>query len=64
MLNYLNDSIVIFALCLIMDCHDSAKAESRNDKVGCNMEYLKCLMIDCLTLFAITQWNRKILSLI
>ncbi|WP_276953790.1 hypothetical protein [Helicobacter rodentium] len=33
MLNYLNDSIVIFALCLIMDCHDSAKAESRNDRV-------------------------------
>ena len=32
MLHSLKDSI-IFTLCLIVDCHDSTNAESRNDRV-------------------------------
>ncbi|WP_276953787.1 hypothetical protein [Helicobacter rodentium] len=40
-LNYFKVSIAIFILCLIMDCHDSANAESRNDAVRRNMESLK-----------------------
>ncbi|WP_156938060.1 hypothetical protein [Helicobacter rodentium] len=34
-INYFKVSIAIFILCLIMDCHDSANAESRNDGEIC-----------------------------